>query len=681
MVELLIPTASILVQALALDVFQSCVLDSPSTVDPVAPGEEEPGEATDDDGLAWAPLPPGTDPTVPPVEPEIIDTSPLQMIGCLFESGGQGEARLSFLFPDAIEGDGVIERANNHIWVFRDGDWVDVGPTPGPTIVESSILPPYNEIAEIICSASSRLEVARSLEQPLQEGILILGFQSKARIQGATNPVALTSSATVIVIVYAPILFLTGVPQGSGIPDLVDYTTRYTPSSGSISVGHAVRGEVGAAFVMHGDYSPAMLVSQAQFKKPVSLSYRTYSSNDISAIHTQQQGRLEVDVAGFGSYLIPGAVRSAPVHMVLLGGFRATVSGMSLHAGANLQSSITPGIICDLFSFDIFDPNRTNTNVTVGISEGRPLEWVYITQYALGSASVGNWIGHTVVVGSALESAVPGARALRLSGYSPSTAVNQELISNWGLRATPLNSGQQMFLHNGGVHIGAVFSSVPGYCKVGLFTGTGASSIFIDCGFECAFVQVISADGTTQGLYYIAAPEGLEPHGWLDYEGGDSYPSSVSAGQRTVVPEGSGFRINRITGGSLYDESNKAGTPYIYLAIGRRQVGGGVLLTEAANVEVSTLAPLNTRSPVDVTGASVLITAIPPVVVGDPRQIAATARVIIISSSPVVEASDTITPDRARVDVRVYVPRLRVGVDEGEFGILDLDEDDWLRLT
>jgi len=66
---------------------------------------------------------------------------------------------LDALFPSAINGDGVIERSTNDIWVYNGTTWNNVGPTPGPTVVTATVIPPWNEISIFDATVRTRLLV------------------------------------------------------------------------------------------------------------------------------------------------------------------------------------------------------------------------------------------------------------------------------------------------------------------------------------------------------------------------------------------------------------------------------------------------------------------------------------------------------------------------------------------
>jgi hypothetical protein len=134
---ILAPAAAVFtLTGLPADVFGACSLQPP------APAPAPPLEDT-----IYTPVAPGISYEALP-EIVVVDTSPDQIVGCIFDTADNAQSRLNALFPDAIAGDGVIERRNNDIWVFDGTMWNNVGPTPGPTIQNvTSIVLPYNETA------------------------------------------------------------------------------------------------------------------------------------------------------------------------------------------------------------------------------------------------------------------------------------------------------------------------------------------------------------------------------------------------------------------------------------------------------------------------------------------------------------------------------------------------------
>lgn len=127
---------SIVLAAPVPDVLTSCSLVPPT-----------PPPAPPTSGIIYTPVAPGiTYAALPTVI--IVDTSPDQIIGCIHDTADNPQGRLNVLFPSAINGDGVIERRNNDIWVYNGTIWNNVGPAPGPTIqTVPTLILPYNETA------------------------------------------------------------------------------------------------------------------------------------------------------------------------------------------------------------------------------------------------------------------------------------------------------------------------------------------------------------------------------------------------------------------------------------------------------------------------------------------------------------------------------------------------------
>ncbi|MFZ9326842.1 MAG: hypothetical protein ACO24H_05215 [Polynucleobacter sp.] len=156
------PLTTIALAGLVPDVVRSCIVLQPSP--PSDPGEEPP-DPVGDTGI-YTPIAPGVIYDNLPTT-TVIDTSPDQMIGCIVTVADNPQGRLNALFPSAISGDGVIDRATNDIWVYDGAVWNNVGPTPGPTIVATTVIPPWNETVLATARTRTKLE-ALSLAYALE---------------------------------------------------------------------------------------------------------------------------------------------------------------------------------------------------------------------------------------------------------------------------------------------------------------------------------------------------------------------------------------------------------------------------------------------------------------------------------------------------------------------------------
>lgn len=148
------PLKNITLQALLPDVVRSCIIQQPSP--PPDPGEEPPAPVVTE-GI-YTPIAPGVVYANLPVV-TVVDTSPAQIIGCIITTADNPQGRLKALFPSAVNGDGVIERSTNDIWVYNGTTWNNVGPTPGPTVVTATVIPPWNEISIFDATVRTRLLV------------------------------------------------------------------------------------------------------------------------------------------------------------------------------------------------------------------------------------------------------------------------------------------------------------------------------------------------------------------------------------------------------------------------------------------------------------------------------------------------------------------------------------------
>jgi hypothetical protein len=170
------PVNTIQLQALVPDLVRSCVVLQPAP--PPDPGEAPPAPVTT--AGIYTPIAPGvTYANLPTLS--IVDDSPDQMIGCIIDTANNPQGRLNALFPNAISGDGVIERATNDIWVYDGALWVNVGPTPGPKPVVTNVIPPWNEILLAIARTRTKVTV-QSLAYALELLTEIPALPTKSQV-------------------------------------------------------------------------------------------------------------------------------------------------------------------------------------------------------------------------------------------------------------------------------------------------------------------------------------------------------------------------------------------------------------------------------------------------------------------------------------------------------------------
>jgi hypothetical protein len=159
----------------------ACVLDPPAP-------EVDTGD------VIPLPVPPGVNTGNLPVidsATQIIDTSPSSIIGCTNSLQPNNEQEiLDLLFPSAQDLEGVINRQNNEIWRLEGGAWVNVGSSPGKTVVGVVVLPPWDE--EIFVSSTIQVKTQVDiLNYSLEE--VILDVDSQLRL--ASTAESLTAVA------------------------------------------------------------------------------------------------------------------------------------------------------------------------------------------------------------------------------------------------------------------------------------------------------------------------------------------------------------------------------------------------------------------------------------------------------------------------------------------------------
>ncbi len=230
MTSIAAPNKVIALAALVPDIVRSCVIAQPAP--PPDPGEEPPAPVPADD--IYTPVAPGvTYPALPTVT--IVDTTPTQIIGCAVDVATNPQGRLDALFPSAVAGDGVIDRATNDIWVYNGSSWDNVGPTPGPTPVVTNVVPPWNEILPYDATVRTKLTVtlfAYALELLTTEAIKV---RTKVAVRSAPAYVGVPSTSFTFT-VYTPVVSGGAAVLPASIAATVTAPTPVVSSGGSALV-------------------------------------------------------------------------------------------------------------------------------------------------------------------------------------------------------------------------------------------------------------------------------------------------------------------------------------------------------------------------------------------------------------------------------------------------------------
>jgi hypothetical protein len=241
--ELLSPAKNIQVQALAPDVVQSCILFNPVVV----PTQTLPAPIEIEEVGIITPVPPTVTYENLPVVTILEDNSPDQIIGCLSKTGTSPQSRLSALFPGAVNGDGVVARDTNDVWVYDGAIWENAGPNPGPRIVTSNVIPPYNLSVALRARTSTKISV-KSLPYALELTTEIprIKTSTKVRVKKPINinllPVNITTatgSASVIT-GFSTTPTPVNVTIGQPTPEISTGASIQVPSTGYLIQGHEV---------------------------------------------------------------------------------------------------------------------------------------------------------------------------------------------------------------------------------------------------------------------------------------------------------------------------------------------------------------------------------------------------------------------------------------------------------
>lgn len=536
------PLTTITLQGLVPDVVRSCVVQQPSP--PPDPGETPPGPITGD-GI-YTPVAPGvTYGSLPTVS--IVDTSPDQMIGCIIDTADNPQGRLSALFPSAVDGDGVIERSTNDIWVFDGTTWNNVGPTPGPTIVSAQVVPPWNEIVVYDARVRTRLEVnglAYALElltEPASYGITLgLTVQPQRLIKIPSQDIELTPNAPLVENPY------------SLIPSVVP--ALYTGT--------------GATQTISGlPWQPSA----------VWIKRRSGTANHF----------LFDVVRGTDKRITPGA---AIAETTQTGAIAFNDNGFTLSSNADLNASTATFVS---WSFPPISTPATNTAGTITSTVGAN-DFFSIITYT-GNSVAGATVGHGLP--GAPDFVLIKSRTEARNMFAGGPVVGDDFYLSTGstaarvgggfmvrtTQATTITLGDDINVNSSlSNFVAYAFRNVPGVCKAGTYTGDGnTAGQFIDCGMEVDFVIIKRRDAT--GAWNILdSTRNIGTNQLL--LNGTGAESSVSA---FYLIEGKGFTAKRGDLSTNHD-LNISSSVYVYIAFGKFRP---TVIAPAGTFEVAALAP------------------------------------------------------------------------------------------
>jgi hypothetical protein len=521
----LAPAASVSLSAPAPYVVQSCVVSLPP---PPAPAE----------GVITLPAPPTVEyENLPVIDPDqYIDTSPDRILGCAnsLPEGGE-QAVLRGLFPDAIGGDGIINRGTGDIWKYDGTDWENVGPNPGLILQDPVVLPPWNETEIYDATVRTRLQVVALdyalalLTEPDPIGVVLglaVGSARSVKVPAASYEIA------------------PAVPEVTISADPTIYGVFPVTYTGDGTSGKTITGL---------PWSPGMVWSRARF----------VSGYAIIIGDTNR---------GLTKYWLMAPTPGAELTLsTVYTSFDA--NGYTLGNSAFVNQN---GL--DYIGW-AFPPLSANTTSTVGVISATvaSADFIGVSRYS-GSGTA----GHTVAHGLTAAPEFIIIKELTTTGFGRDPIAGGSVIGNNSVMtvnstaarttstgfvrsadAQVITLGSDVAVNNiVGSHVAYSFRSVPGLCKIGTYTGDGdTNGIEVYCGFAVRFLLVKRMTGGVGGWNLIdsARNQGTE----------QLLTDSVAEATVSTFYEltSTGFVAKR---GDLSTDHdlNISGSEYMYMAIG-----------------------------------------------------------------------------------------------------------------
>jgi len=528
-----VPVTEYLIEAAPPLVIQSCVLAPPPS-----PPEPEPEEAI------FTPVAPGITIETLPVIPEIIDTSPDQVIGCANDVGTDPQQVLNVLFPAAISGDGVVDRASNDFWVYDGTTWNNVGPNPGPTLTVVTTIPPWNEILLYTARVRTRLRVS--------------GFAYALQLLAEPDPFVVRIGLDV--------------ESTKTDPDAVPFSAVVMPYS---YTGN------GSTQTISGLFEPGIVMLRS-----------TTSTTGDRSTYTYDQLR--------------GPTRSWKINSPDLEATNVdtltafTADGFTVGSSSIVNESAA-NYIGHIFRH-VGDPlSNTDGTITSAVAQGEAYNIISYTGNGTAGASIGHGLGadpELIIVkrmsGTQTWPALAGGKIVGDDYWMQLNSEQDRSLNTAVFRTT--NTSTFTVGNSGGLnantadYIAYAFKNVPRVSFLGTYVGDGATGgKFIDCGFDVDYVLVKGRDGGTlfgQGSWLVF--DNSDTSGKRFYELDRGVPYEEDDVMCTF--ESTGFRVDR--GGSssfAYRDLNISSATYIFMAFARR-TPSVVVPVQAVTLEA--LAPI-----------------------------------------------------------------------------------------
>jgi hypothetical protein len=530
MVELIVPKLEILVQAFAPDLVQSCELFSPETIDPVDPSDPSlpPGEDVD----LWVPAAPGTTYTNLPQEPVIIDTSPTQMIGCIGDTGDNPQGRLSALFPDAENGDGVIERVTNDIWVFDGSIWNNVGATPGPTMSVPALVPVWNETVIAIAQTRTRVNVQ----------VFDYDLNVVYEIEITTRTTVRTNLVKFVFIPTASILLTARAPGG----------TSFLP---------AVLGKVVQVVRYVGTGSSPQFLATAW---PVGIAI--FGRTSVNSVP------LVFDVArGGSSYWQLGSTNPPQTSENAV-----NFADNGVFVQQNFTNPLNSSLSAWLFRIEKGPFDNQDGSIATTTRNSEAVAIATYTSNGIAGATIGHGLGATpdLCIIKRLTNASPAAGGTSIGGASWAILTNStggrftstSIFRDFTDTTITLGNGLEVNSQIIDSYVCYSFKEAPNRSKINTYTGNGLSAgLFIDCGFDVGFLLIKPRSTSGSWIVITRNMPGLGRR-W------STFASSIEnlAQNNFYSLEGKGFRVFNETPnsfGGVDTQLNQLGVEYMYMAL------------------------------------------------------------------------------------------------------------------
>lgn len=596
--DILAPVKQITISGKAPGFFEQCVLFNPTP--PLADNVE----TITDVGIS-TPVAPGiTYESIPEIT-EIIDTSPDEIIGCVNDTTPEAQYRLDHEFPEAAEEDGVVDRSTDDIWVLRGGSWVNVGPTPGPTIVVQSVVPVWNEIIPVIGRTVTSILVnalnyALDLETVVDPVITKTKIDNISRTLTIVNSpeiaISIISQPPIVSIGYSAFTPFASVTLGALSPQLSTSAfvlvpageIQIQPAAGPIVPREATVTSVPSSTVAIAAAAP-IVVGGASVAVPVAgitvaALAPSFPAPFATVLYTGTGSSLSVTGVGFepGIVWIKRRTTSVADHAIY-----DYVQGTGKYWRSNQAAAqVTDANSLTTFGSDGFTVGTasiSNTNTASYVAWAWPKGGsgtsnsdgsITTTTYTNGTAGYSIFTftgtGANATVGHGLG-ASPELVILRNLGIGQSTAVGGDFLANneyiflgttakassatvyQGYSNTTVSIGTNSSVNgNGNSMLGYAFKSVSGNSDIGTYTGTGTTDQSITTGFTPSFVliKVYSTTGS-----------------WMMFDDERGVTKQLNAGENSIETtvdkvtfDASGFTVK------ANQNTNTNAATYVYMA-------------------------------------------------------------------------------------------------------------------